>query len=409
SGIQKLRTRINLQYDTVLPFNTFDSAWQMRVAGYTFYDWAYLIHNRHDYSDAVLDDNEWEAEIQEFWVQGKLAENIDIRLGRQIVNWGRSDSLRVLDILNPLDSREPGLADIEDLRLPVTLIKTDIYLDEWDLSLIALPETRFSKYPSFGSDFSTVANPYAPLSTFREKQPQDIRDTSWAAGLTGIFSGWDISFHAARYWRDQPYLKPNFNPLLPLPTFNSSTLEHSRVTLIGTGGNYTLGSWLFKSELAYLDGVDHTTTTLFNLGLFIPGAGIVPFPNDTTEKQQFDALLGIEYYGFADTTLSLEVANRHIVDYKNSLQTSGVFRDNLETALRYTRSLVNDRLNVTALGLMFGDHGQHGGLVRLSTEYDIRDALVLSGGVIYYDEGDTSPFTYIDKNDRVFAEVKYSF
>lgn len=409
TGLQKLRTRLNLQYDTALPFRSFDTDWQMRAAAYAFYDWAYLIHNRHSYSNDVLNDNEWEAEIQEFWIQGKLAENVDMRVGRQIVNWGRSDSIRVLDVLNPLDSREPGLADIEDLRLPVTMVKTNVYFGDWDLALIAIPETRFSKFPSAGSDFSQPSNPYAPLSPFREKEPQDIRDTSWAAGLTGVFSGWDISFHAARFWRDRPYLNPNFNPLLPFPAFNASTLEHSRITMVGLGGNYTVGSWLFKAELAHTDGIDFTTTTPFNLGVFIPGTGVVPFPNGTVEKQQVDALVGIEYYGFADTTISLEIANHHIVDYQNNFRPLQVYRDTMETALRYTRSLINDRLNITALGMMFGDHGQHGGLVRLSAEYDIRDALVLSGGVIYYDEGNVSPFTFIDKNDRVFAEVKYSF
>ena len=52
------------------------------------------------------------------------------KLGRQIVNWGRSDTVRVLDVINPLDNREPGLVDIEDLRLPVTMARVD-YFPKW--------------------------------------------------------------------------------------------------------------------------------------------------------------------------------------------------------------------------------------------------------------------------------------
>ena len=35
------------------------------------------------------------------------------------------DNLRVTDVLNPMDLRVPGLTDIDDLRLPVTMIKLD--------------------------------------------------------------------------------------------------------------------------------------------------------------------------------------------------------------------------------------------------------------------------------------------
>ncbi len=65
-----------------------------------------------------------------------------------------SDTLRVLDVLNPLDNREPGRADIEDLRRPVTMVKLDWHIGRnWRLTGIAIPEIRFDDLPALGTDF----------------------------------------------------------------------------------------------------------------------------------------------------------------------------------------------------------------------------------------------------------------
>ena len=103
TGLSRLRSRLNLQLDVELPRD-----WKLRVAGYGFYDFAYLI-DRDEFTEEVLDTYEWEVDFQDVWVQGSVLEDLDLKLGRQVVNWGRSDTVRVLDVLNPLDNREPGL------------------------------------------------------------------------------------------------------------------------------------------------------------------------------------------------------------------------------------------------------------------------------------------------------------
>ena len=41
--------------------------------------------------------------------------------------------------------------------------------------------------------------------------------------------------------------------------------------------------------------------------------------------------------------------------------------------------------------------------------YDLRDALVLSGGIVLYQEGDSPGFDSIGRNDRFFLSLDYSF
>jgi hypothetical protein len=377
-GLVGLRARLGLQLDLELPGD-----WQARAAGSGFYDFAYLANGRGEYANDVLDRYEWDADVGELWVAGPLLPALDVKLGRQIVNWGRSDTLRVLDVLNPLDNREPGLLDIVDLRLPVTMAKLSYYPHpSWSVTGIYIPEIRFGIDPAFGSDFYPAPFPPPPQITSNgfTDRPE------WAAAVSGIFEGWDISFHFADIYEDAPRVDPTFSQPLGLQ------MKHSRVLLGGVGGNYTFGSWLVKGELAVLDGIDYATTG---------------------KKTRIDAMLGVEYYGLAENTFALEVANRHIDDFEGSLNDAPdqVRRDSVETALRWSADWWHARLHTTLLALVFGAKAQDGSVLRFSADYDIRDALVAGAGIQIFLKGTDSdgllnPFA---RNDRVFLRIKYSF
>jgi hypothetical protein len=304
--------------------------------------------------------------------------------------------------------------DIEDLRRPVTMVKADYYLGDWALSAIAIPEIRFSLNPPFGNDFAPAVSSLGTVQAFvfpEDKPDESFNNTQWAAALSGIFSGWDVSFHFARMYRDLPYLDPRIRLALLEPfliSFEGTELRHSRVTLVGAGANYTIGSWLFKAEIAWTDGIDYTTSTRLNATVF--GLGIVDLPTGNVQKSRLDFMGGIEYYGWTDTSIALEVANRHIFGFRNDMRPLfGTQENQLETALRVTRLFMNDRLEVTALGIVFGNHAQDGSVVRLDARYDLRDALELVGGIVFFQKGDPPPFDTIKRNDRFFFEIKYSF
>lgn len=370
-NLSRLRTQLDLQLDLDLPH-----AWKARVEGRGFYDFAYLAHGRSNFTDDVLDDYEWDIDFREVWIQGSPLESLDLKLGRQIVNWGRSDSLRVLDVINPLDNREPGLVDIEDLRIPLTMVRLDYYpswLDDWSVQLLVIPEYENDQNPSFGSDFNPLPAPPPDLDTPRTfgSAPE------YGGSLHGVFPGWDLSFYVARLYE---------NTRLAVGGLKGS----SHVTLVGSGGNRTFGSWLLKAELAWFYGVEYLR------------------PPGQVDKSRLDVMGGVEYYGFDDIQIAFEVVNRHIFDYDRGMKP---FRkeDELESALRVTLDLLNERLHMTALGFVLGAHAQNGSVVRLEANYDLRDALAVGGGLVLYQEGDNPAFDQIGKNDRLFLRIEYSF
>jgi hypothetical protein len=222
---------------------------------------------------------------------------------------------------------------------------------------------------------------------FSERRPESFHGhAGYAAAVAGFFEGWDVSFHFADLYEHAPRLEPA--PALP----EGFRFGYSRITMGGVGGDYAFGSFVLKAELAYLDGIDYATTG---------------------EKDRFDAMLGIEYYGILDSSFALDVVNRHIFGFESSMKGFPDFsrRDSVEASLRWTADWWNARLHTTALGILLGEQAQDGAVLRFTADYDVRDGLVVGGGIQIWLAG-TDAQGWLDpfaQNDRLFLRVKYSF
>jgi hypothetical protein len=161
--------------------------------------------------------------------------------------------------------------------------------------------------------------------------------------------------------------------------------------MAGGAGNYTRGSWLFKTELAYLDGLGFTG---------VEG-----------NRSRFDALLGAEYYGIADTTLVVEVVERHLFEHERAIRRAPNFtrEDSQEIALRLTRNFWNDTLHATLVGIVLGADARDGSIARFDLDYDVLDALTVGVGLLLYQQGDLPPLDAWGDNDRVIFSAKWSF
>ena len=378
-GLTRLRPELKYDLDAKLPHS-----WKARFGAHAFFDFAYMINGRDNFENEVLDQYEKEIEIDEAWLMGSLSEKTDLKAGRQIVVWGRSDNIRITDVLNPLDLREPGLQDIEKIRLPVTMTKLDYFFSNFNLSGIAIHELRFNRNPIFGSDFFPATEPPPGRSSHRGLT---IEDTQFAAALNGIFHGWDASLYAAYIFDDFAYFKVNSPG--PPPRLER---DHARIKLLGAAGNMVWKNWLFKAETAYFDDLKFTNA---------PGK----------KYSRLDGLIGFEYAGFTDTTLSIEIANQHLFDFDDRLEASpDSQKENLfQSAIRLSQTYLHDTLTFTLLANTFGVTGDDGAFQRFTVEYDYTDSIQITAGAVLYQSGDLRRTQDIGDNDRVYLEVKYNF
>ncbi|MEA3288639.1 MAG: DUF1302 family protein [Campylobacterota bacterium] len=290
-----------------------------------------------------------DIDINELYIQGELSNNTDITIGRQIVVWGKSDNIRVTDILNPLNNTTPGMVDIEDLRLGTTMTKIDHFYDKWSFSGILLHENRYSNLPQYGSDFAP-SNQVMANSLSVDEPTNSIKNTGFALSAKAELNGQDIALYYSNKYVDNTTYRSN---------------------MAGFAYNKVIDSFLLKTEIAHFDNYDSSSV-----------------------DKKTDALVGFEYNGISDGSISLEVANKD---------------ENIQYALRFTQSYLNQTLDFTALANFYGKELEDGGLIRVWFDYDIDDSLQTSFGIVDYQGGDKQNFEMIKDNDRLFASLKYSF
>ncbi len=234
----------------------------------SYYDFVYQLDNL-----TVSKGYKSEIELNELNIELEILPNLDFKIGRQLVVWVKSDSIRITDILNPLDNRKPGLVDIKNLRLGRTMSKLDYYADNLNYPIIALHENRFSKNSKSGSDFESATD-------LNEIKPDNsIENMGIAISLTGSYEGYDIDMYFANTYIDKPYLFTGVSNVLKYD---------NKSNMFGSAFNLVDGSFLFKAEVAHFDNINYNGTA------------------DT--KSRTDVLFGVEYNGITDGSIGYEVA-----------------------------------------------------------------------------------------------------
>ena len=382
SGLNQAQTALYIQYDKKLSKN-----WKLRVSGDAFYDSIFDINSRN-YNDDTINTYQSQFRLDDTYLEGSLLSSLDLKAGRQIVVWGKSDSIRVTDVINPLDNRLPAMTDIEDLRLSVGMLKFDYYIDKWNFSAMIIPESRIMleaapKSEFFPSDDILPSSQGKAVPTLQTPD-SSFNNMQYALSANGVFSGWDLSFYGANVLDQRWHINKQ-----------TQKREVSKIEMLGSAINIATGSFLLKSEVALLNSLRYNSTS--------------------EEKRRLDTLIGFDYMGIKDTVLSLEVVNRHIFNHEvvmssiNAPIPDYTDEDEMQSAFRASRSFLNDTLDANFLISLFGKNFEYGGFARTWIKYDIADALSTNVGLVDYIGGDR-PFTNaIKNNDRVFADITYSF
>jgi len=383
SGLTKLRPFLSLTWDAKLGEN-----WKTRISGKAFYDFSFGIKERENFSKEVLNELEKEAEFREVFLEGSLLQNLDIKLGKQIVAWGVANSLRVVDVLNPIDNREFGMTDLEDTRQPISMTRIDYFIGDLKLEAVVVHQIKFNKASPFGSDFNPATqriNEVIPESSYENSE--------YGLALIGIFSGWDASLHWAQYFDDTAHFKISSINIVPgvgvVPTYE---LFHSRLTMAGMTVSIPYGNFLWKAEAAKLEGMQ--------------------FANVLDQKfSRTDVLLGTEYSGWKNTTVSIESGVQHLNDFEVLLEElpDSEIEDRFATSVSFIQDYLNQTLNLNLTGMMIGKRGEDGGVNRASLEYDVVDNFSVKGGLMLYQSGENNYFQSLNENDRIFFDVRYFF
>lgn len=340
------------------------------------------------YETELEEDIHSEGDLREFYIDYG-GDYFKARLGRQQVVWGKTDGLRLLDLINPQDYREFILDDFIDSRIPLWMARTDLYLGDNTLQLLLIPDYRPNDIADSGDRFEplylkTIRS--LPVIFAEEEEPGGtLADSEYGLRYSGFAGGWDFSFNYFHSWEDNP-------------VFFSETIggqpaivrRYKETDMYGGSFSNAFGNFVLRGETAYNRGKYFTTAD--------------PLDADgQVEKDELRVALGLDYTN-GDWLISGQLFESYIRDYDD-----GIFYDELTTtvSLLVDVTFLNETLEVKLLNL-YGVNDKDN-LARMSVIYAITDRwkILLGGGL--FSGPDDSFLGQFDDADRVETEITYSY
>lgn len=204
---------------------------------------------RARYEDKLEPDPYKELDVREFNLS-KNAAQYGLKLGRQQVVWGKTDGLRLLDVINPLDLREFVLDEYVDSRIPLWMLNGQWYTGDNSFQLLLIPDLTFSRLPKSGGRFYISPDVPAGLQTqtLDTKNPtQSPKNWRYAMKWARQVGEWDLTLNGIYGWGNEPV----FFYQLKNPFTVEFQPEIRRRRILGASGDKPIGESVFRFEAAY--------------------------------------------------------------------------------------------------------------------------------------------------------------
>ena len=324
-------------------------------------------------------------------------ENVDLRLGKQFIFWGRADWVNPTDNITPWDFVNIT-AELEDYRLPVSALRLDMFPGNWNLQFVLVPFFKPNRIPMRFPDSLgglPVLQPPADLP--------DSRLKNWQFGLKAdsYLAGFDFSLS---YWQGFD-LFPSLYVSARIPEgglFPDALMfqqRFHRVRVLGADFSRSFDRLAIKGEAAYFRTDDRTGDNIF------------------IKNAHLRYVVGIDY-NFSDRlSANLQFVQEILFDYsadreRRLRQAAGDpspdvadrITNSASTRLHYSPS---DFWDLQLIGVFnFADRDV---FLLPIINYSFADGLNIYAGATLFRGPANSPFGRNKKYSRAFFEVKYSF
>lgn len=286
----------------------------------------------------------------------------DLRIGRQIISWGRAQGTFITDIITPVDLSEFLTQDFADIRKGVTAINYTRYFGSDFLQLIVNPVFNPNEIPEPESRwFPREVVPTTINTIYLEEERQPKLDNMQLAARYGLRSNLNYDLDVSLlYWHDpNPSYFKDINTEIAPQTGSLLLTEIFTQSFIAaySGSVQLFDKLLLTSESAYYNrrSFDYLSEELLDLNLQNPGlveqlqiAQILSQNTDgfLKERPSLISMIGLQYKLF-DFTISTQFVNEHIFRYDSEiLQEQNYYY----STLLLQRSFARDKWNLRTFG-----------------------------------------------------------
>jgi hypothetical protein len=324
-------------------------------------------------------------------------DNVDIRIGKQQIVWGKADGVFITDIVSPLNLSEFLLPDFDEIRIGVYAAKINYYFGNSTIEAIWKPIYAGNEFPAPGSIwFKPPEYPAPPTFDYsKENINPSLENSEVYLKYSLSSSAIDFDLMGAYTW-DQTasmYTEKEFemdsmgNPML---TGLLITPEHHRLTVAGGSFTTDIKGFVLRGEAAYYNGKYFQTADPT-----VEGA--------LTQKDYLHYVVGLDY-GIGNLKLSAQFIQKYIMDY-NDFITEEEFGNTMTFLAHYDAMRETLHLELFSyVGLNYGD-----ALIRPKVTYDYSDSFsILLGSNIFVGD-ERGMFGRYDDNSMIYTKLKYSF
>ncbi len=392
---------------------------------------------RKQYQDNFGRNDEWDPLLREAWVDLSLGK-LEARLGRQLVSWGKSDGVWMLDQINPFNFRNPAVFEEEDTKIPLWMANLQYNVKpNHTLQFLFIPRYVPAKLPSAPHDWTPnitrwVDEYYSAFDyTFKnywgipegfsvdsQRPTTNFANSEYGVRWSGLGKGISYTLNYLYTWSDYLNDYPNTGDWL---TATGVERRADRLSIFGGAADYRWDSFLGLKEMV-------------TRGEFAYFKNAVWYDRDfnAKEKDYIGVLFGFDKYYFTDYWFSFQVQSTYILGadkWSSAYYDLGAYspvqpdptygalteygngmRNTWETNLTFylmKEYLPGDTLH-TELFLLYDDDGAF--WLRPKAKYDVTDQLHVSLGVNIFWGNENSPFVgESHDNDNVFVEFLWGF
>lgn len=334
-----------------------------------------------------LEGREHRAELDEAYVD-RVGEGWDLRLGRQVVIWGRADGLRIVDRVSPSDQSESLTRDLDEVRLGVDALRLRRLEETRQWELIWVPRFRPGKAPRGAWALPRPVPEGEDVVYASAEKPGHVpADGVLAARWAYYGPGLDLALSLLHTWEDLPSLERR-RPADGGTGTTTLVPRHHRLTLLGLEFARPWRSFVFRGEAVYGRGRRHEPAR---------------WDADLYRKDFVQWMAGVDWTPEAQWTLTAQVADEWILDHETGMAAeahSPVVTVGLTTTfLRETLKLSN---------LLYWRPEEDGFYNRFSLDYALTDRFHASAGLDLF-TGEKGVFAAYEENDQLWIKLKYSF
>lgn len=375
--------------DFLLGQNIFDGTIKSYLDESMIYVNAQLVHDAlgtqstNGSSALVAEDGTFALKLKEAYIDWK-GELFAIRIGRQIVSWGKADDIQITDVLNPTDESSIVASDYNESKLGIDAVRLSLLTEKTQVDAYWIPFFTPSILPlAKGNPLHSHVFP-EKVDGIEINNPEKYDDfelpekrlskSELALRASTYTSVADLSLYGFYGWDDLPLIQyaPQRN-LQKDEAYSISRIDiygkYKRIIMIGADAAIPVSDFVFRLEGAFFPKRHIQTDLDFQMDAYFEGEKAV----SSKRKNQAIGLAGLDWTPSGGWTITSQYIVDRVFDYSDDLDRR-IFEH--QATLSIEKSLLNETLTLIGSGAV--DLRDFSTASELEIDYKLTDAITLS-------------------------------